>query len=170
MVLVAPWRVESSWTRDQTHFPYTGRWIFIHCTTRGVLEFISVYGVREDSNFTDYMRLATFPNTTCWTQNGLKTNVTWQHKILKEIVDKTFGQHKSLHQCFRRSVSQGNRNKSKGKQMESHQTYQVWHSKGNQEQNEKTACILEENICKWCEQQRLAWFPKHMNSSYNSII
>ena len=91
-------------------------------------------------------------------------------KILKEIINKTLGQHKTLHHCFLRSVSQGNRNKSKSKQTESHQTCQVWHSKQNQEQNEKIACILEENICKWCKQQGLAWFPKYMNSSYNSII
>ena len=28
--------VESPWTRDRTHVPCTGRWIFIHCTTREV--------------------------------------------------------------------------------------------------------------------------------------
>ena len=32
--LVAPQHVESSWTRDQTHVPCTGRWILIHCATR----------------------------------------------------------------------------------------------------------------------------------------
>ena len=36
MGLVAPWLVESSWTRDQTHIPCIGRWILIHCTTREV--------------------------------------------------------------------------------------------------------------------------------------
>ena len=30
--LVAPWRVESSLTRDQTRVPYIGRRILIHCT------------------------------------------------------------------------------------------------------------------------------------------
>ena len=33
---VAPQRVESSRTRDQTHVPYTVRRVLIHCTTRGV--------------------------------------------------------------------------------------------------------------------------------------
>ena len=34
--LVAPWHVESSWTRDQTPSPGTGRQILIHCTTTEV--------------------------------------------------------------------------------------------------------------------------------------
>ena len=32
--LIAPRHAESSWTRDQTHVPCTGRWTVIHCTTR----------------------------------------------------------------------------------------------------------------------------------------
>ena len=35
--LVAPKHVKSSWIRDQTHVPCTGRWILIHCATREVL-------------------------------------------------------------------------------------------------------------------------------------
>ena len=35
--LVALWHVESSWIRDRTHVPCTGRWILIHCATREVL-------------------------------------------------------------------------------------------------------------------------------------
>ena len=34
--LVAPWHVESSWTRDQTRAPCTGRQVLIHCTTTEV--------------------------------------------------------------------------------------------------------------------------------------
>ena len=34
---------ESSWTRDQTHAPCTGRQILIHCTTREDLEFFKKY-------------------------------------------------------------------------------------------------------------------------------
>ena len=34
--LVARRHVESSWTRDQTHVPCTGRWTLRHWTTRGV--------------------------------------------------------------------------------------------------------------------------------------
>ena len=36
MGLDVPWRVESSWTRDQTHVPRVGRQILNHCTTREV--------------------------------------------------------------------------------------------------------------------------------------
>ena len=32
--LVAPWHVTSSWTRDRTYFPYTGRRMLYHWTTR----------------------------------------------------------------------------------------------------------------------------------------
>ena len=35
------------------------------------------------------------------------------------------------------------------------QTYKLLHSKGNHKQNEKTTCGIEENICKWCNQQDL---------------
>ena len=31
--------------------------------------------------------------------------------------------------------------------------YKLLHSKGNHKQNEKTIYSLEENICKWCDQQ-----------------
>ena len=34
MGLVAPWHVESSWTRDRTCVPCSGRHILIHCATR----------------------------------------------------------------------------------------------------------------------------------------
>ena len=34
--LTAPWHVESSWARDRTRVPCTGRRILIHCTTREV--------------------------------------------------------------------------------------------------------------------------------------
>ena len=37
MGLVAPWHVESSWTRDRTCVLCVGRWIINHCTTREVL-------------------------------------------------------------------------------------------------------------------------------------
>ena len=35
--LVAPWQVESSWMRDRTRVPWTGRQILIYCTTKEVL-------------------------------------------------------------------------------------------------------------------------------------
>ena len=34
---IAPWFVETSWTRDQTHVPCTGWWILNHWITREVL-------------------------------------------------------------------------------------------------------------------------------------
>ena len=45
-------------------------------------------------------------------------------------------------------VSQGNRNKSKKKQMGPNQTYKFLYSKGNHKQNENTTNGLGENICK----------------------
>ena len=39
--LGAPWHVESSQTRDQTHVPCTGKQILIYCTTREVPKGIS---------------------------------------------------------------------------------------------------------------------------------
>ena len=36
--LVAPWLVDSSQTRDQTHGPCIGRWTLIHCPSREVRE------------------------------------------------------------------------------------------------------------------------------------
>ena len=37
------------------------------------------------------------------------------------------------------------------------QTYTLSHSKGNHKQNEKTACRLGVNICKWCDQQGISF-------------
>ena len=34
--LVAPWPVESSWTRDRTHVSYIGRQILLHCVSKEV--------------------------------------------------------------------------------------------------------------------------------------
>ena len=72
--------------------------------------------------------------------------------------------HKS-YQCILRSVSQGNRNKSKNKQMGLNQTYKLLHSK------KKT--IKEKNLHngrKYLQIMRptRASFPKYENSSYNS--
>ena len=44
---------------------------------------------------------------------------------------------------FLRSVSQGNRNKSKNKQMSPNQTYKLWHSKGNHCQKKKKRQPIE---------------------------
>ena len=52
-------------------------------------------------------------------------------------------------------VSQGNRNKSKNKQMGPNEAYKLLYSKGNYKQNEKIPYGLGENICKWCDQQEL---------------
>ena len=68
----------------------------------------------------------------------------------------------TLYQCFLRSVSQGNRNKNKNKQLGPNQAYKLLHSKGNYKQNEKTTYGMGENICKWCGQQGL-------NSQYRQV-
>ena len=38
---VAPWHVASSWTRDQTHVPCTGRQTLYHWAARGARQFVS---------------------------------------------------------------------------------------------------------------------------------
>ena len=58
------------------------------------------------------------------------------HKAPKNI-GKTFSD--KSYQCFLRSVSQGNRNKSKNKQMGPKQIFKLLHSNGNHKQNEKTS-------------------------------
>jgi len=58
-------------------------------------------------------------------------------RLLEESISRNILWHKS-YQCFLRSVSQGNRNKSKNKQMGPSQTYKLLHSKRNHKQNEKT--------------------------------
>ena len=48
-------------------------------------------------------------------------------------------------------MCQGNRKKSKNKQMGPNQTYKIFHSKGNHKQNKKTIYEMRENICKQCD-------------------
>ena len=62
---------------------------------------------------------------------------TWNHKTRREYRQNT-SWHKS-YKCVHRSVSQGNRNKSKNKQTGPNQTYKLLYSKRNHKQNEKTA-------------------------------
>ena len=56
-------------------------------------------------------------------------------KFLEENTGKTFWHQ--LHKCFLRSVSQGNRNKSKNKPMGPNQTYKLLHSKGNHKKQKR---------------------------------
>ena len=49
--------------------------------------------------------------------------------------------------------------------MGANQNYKVLHSKENHKQNEKTAYILGENMCKWYNQQG---FTSKTYSSYSS--
>ena len=51
-------------------------------------------------------------------------------KLLEEIIGKPFHDIQ-LHKCFLRSVFQGNRNKTKNKQIGSNQTSKLYHIKGN---------------------------------------
>ena len=55
-----------------------------------------------------------------------------------------------FYQYFLRLVSQCNRNINKNKQMGPNQTYDLFLSKGNNNQNEKTTYGLKEKICKQC--------------------
>ena len=53
-------------------------------------------------------------------------------KLLVENTDKTFS---DINQCFLKSVSQNNRNKSKNKQMRPNQTCKLLHGKGKHKHN-----------------------------------
>ena len=66
---------------------------------------------------------------------------------LKKNKKKTLFKYKNT------TVSQGNINKSKNKQMEPNQTYKLLYSKGNNKQNRQPT--EGENICKCFNQQRL---------------
>jgi len=59
------------------------------------------------------------------------------------------------HECFLRSFSQGNRNKSKNQPMGPNQTDKLLHSKVNQKENKKTTYRMGENSFKWCNRQGL---------------
>ena len=50
------------------------------------------------------------------------------------------------------NISQGNKNKSKNKQMGPNQIYKLLHSKENHQRNEKTIYGKGENICRKCNQ------------------
>ena len=69
-----------------------------------------------------------------WLKDKFKT---WHHKTPRREHRQNILGHKS-YQCFLRSVSQGNRNKSKNKQMGPNQTYKLLYSKGIHKENKKT--------------------------------
>ena len=48
------------------------------------------------------------------------------------------------------------------------QTYKLWHSKGNHEQNEKTTYGLRENICRWWDWQGFNFQKKKKCKQYNN--
>ena len=87
-------------------------------------------------------------------------------KLIEEKLGINIRWHKS-YQCSHRSVLQGNRNKSKSKQIGPNQIYKLLCNKGNHKQNEKTTYGLGENICNHATDKGLT--PKYTNSSYNSI-
>ena len=79
----------------------------------------------------------------------------------------THGTEQQQNKYFPRSVSQGNRDKSKSKQMGPNLTFMLLHSKGNHEQNENITYGLGENTHKQCDWSR-ASFSKHADNSGNS--
>ena len=62
--------------------------------------------------------------------------MAWHHKSPRQEHRQNILGHKS-YQCFLRSVSHGNRNKSKHKQMGPNELYKLLHSKEKHRQNEK---------------------------------
>ena len=75
-------------------------------------------------------------------------------KLLEENIVKTFSDINCSNVLLGQSP-QGNRNKSKNKQMGANQTFKLLHGKGSHKQNKKTTYILGENICKPCYWQGL---------------
>ena len=56
--LVSPWHVESSWTRDRTHFPCIGRQILNHWTPREVPTSLCFWvGKKGESKYKRFLRL-----------------------------------------------------------------------------------------------------------------
>ena len=85
-------------------------------------------------------------------QDGLK-DTTWLHKVPRRENRQNILWYK-LYQYFLRSVSEGNKNKNRSKQMRPSQICKLWNSKGNLKKNEKTTTYRPgENIYKWCNQQ-----------------
>ena len=84
-------------------------------------------------------------------------NKTWHYKTSRK--EHRQNSDIKLYQCFLRSVSQGQRNKSKNKQMGLSQTCKLLHSKGNHKQNKMTTYRMGENICKLCN-RHAAQHPK----------
>ena len=66
-------------------------------------------------------------------------------KFLEENIGKTFSDNNHTNIL---SVSQGNKNTNKNKQMRPNQIYKLLHSKGNHKQNKQTTRRMEENIYK----------------------
>ena len=79
---------------------------------------------------------------------------TWHHKTQRREHGQNIFWHKS-HKCFLRSVSQGNRNKSKNKQIGLNQTYKLLSAKETINMKWKDIYRVGENICKWCNWQGL---------------
>ena len=69
MALVALQHVESSWTRDQTHVPCTGRQILIHCTNREVLGPYLLLVLNVSSLFHCHSYSKTSEYVTCFASN-----------------------------------------------------------------------------------------------------
>ena len=84
-------------------------------------------------------------------ENSSKSKVPWASiwsKMFGNGIEETFkGGAGFSYQCFLRSVSQGNRNKNKNKQIGPNQPYKLLHSKGNHKQNEKATYRMGENTC-----------------------
>ena len=89
-----------------------------------------------------------------------KINSKWlKHLNIKQDIIKLLEENIGKILCdvnhFLTSVSQGNRNKRKNKQIRPDQTYTFLHRKGNHKQNEKTAYRLGESILQMMQMTRL---------------
>ena len=80
----------------------------------------------------------------------------------------THGTEQQQNKYFPRSVSQGNRDKSKSKQMGPNQTYKLLHSKGNSKTKQKEILQTGRKYLQMMQPTR-AQFPKYANSSCSAI-
>ena len=102
----------------------------------------AVHGVTKSqtrlSNWTDVNQVKLKHSLTLYTNVKWLRDLNIRHNTIKLLQENTGRTHwAKSYQCFLWSFSQGDKNKSKNKQMGPKETYKLLHSKGNHKQNER---------------------------------